>query len=159
MRDSCCLTLQDLRNKTTSPFIPTNPSSPFSSESFHSTLVATLVPPDPFHPYRLPILASYNEASMAPDLNSLPPSRSISGSPAMTRTLSNSGEAAALRGQSPSPSPRSASTSLQAAAAVNAGLQQEDSRRTYDYIFVSHLHVWRDCKSLPPITNSFSWIG
>ena len=46
-----------------------------------------------------------------------------------------------------------------AAAAVNAGLQQEDSRRTYDYIFVSHLHVWRDCKSLPPITNSFSWIG
>jgi hypothetical protein len=51
----------------------------------------------------------------------------------MTRTLSASGEApaaaAALRGQSPSPSPRSASTSLQAAAAVNAGLQQEDSRR------------------------------
>lgn len=44
----------------------------------------------------------------------------------MARTLSNSGEAAALRGQSPSPSPRSASTSLQAAAAVNAGLQQED---------------------------------
>ncbi|PQE28941.1 FAD dependent oxidoreductase protein [Rutstroemia sp. NJR-2017a BBW] len=58
---------------------------------------------------------------MAPDLNSLPPSRSLSGSPAMTRTLSASGEApaaaAALRGQSPSPSPRSASTSLQAAAA------------------------------------------
>jgi hypothetical protein len=52
----------------------------------------------------------------------------------MARTSSNSGEAAALRGQSPSPSPRSASTSLQAAAAVNAGLQQEDSiaRRTYD---------------------------
>ncbi|KAI9054689.1 hypothetical protein LZ554_001841 [Drepanopeziza brunnea f. sp. 'monogermtubi'] len=48
----------------------------------------------------------------------------------MARTLSNSGEAAALRGQSPSPSPRSASTSLQAAAAVNAGLQQEDSRRS-----------------------------
>jgi len=50
----------------------------------------------------------------------------------MTRTFSASGEApaaAALRGQSPSPSPRSASTSLQAAAAVNAGLQQEDSRR------------------------------
>ena len=54
---------------------------------------------------------------MAPDLNSLPPSRSIPGSPSM------------LRGQSPSPSPRSASTSLQAAAAVNAGLQHEDSRR------------------------------
>lgn len=64
---------------------------------------------------------------MAPDLNSLPPSRSLSGSQAMTQALSNSGEAAALRGQSPSPSPRSASTSLQAAAAVNAGLQQEDS--------------------------------
>lgn len=48
----------------------------------------------------------------------------------MTRTLSNSGaaELAALRGQTPSPSPRS--TSLQAAAAVNAGLQQEDSRRS-----------------------------
>ncbi|KAG4435666.1 hypothetical protein IFR05_008861 [Cadophora sp. M221] len=51
----------------------------------------------------------------------------------MARTLSSSGEtaaAAALRGQTPSPSPRSASTSLQAAAAVNAGLQQEDSRRS-----------------------------
>lgn len=69
---------------------------------------------------------------MAPDLNSLPPSRSISGSPIMTRTISNPGDAAsaALRGQSPSPSPRSASTSLQAAAAVNAGLQQEDTRRS-----------------------------
>lgn len=70
---------------------------------------------------------------MAPDLNSLPPSRSLSGSPAMTRTFSGSGEAtaaAALRGQTPSPSPRSAPTSLQAAAAVNAGLQQEDSRRS-----------------------------
>jgi hypothetical protein len=54
----------------------------------------------------------------------------------MARNLSNSGEAAALRGQSPSPSPRSASTSLQAAAAVNAGLQQEDqiARRTYDAV-------------------------
>ncbi|KAK0123352.1 hypothetical protein ONS96_010345 [Cadophora gregata f. sp. sojae] len=50
----------------------------------------------------------------------------------MARTLSSSGEsgAAALRGQTPSPSPRTASTSLQAAAAVNAGLQQEDSRRS-----------------------------
>lgn len=55
----------------------------------------------------------------------------------MARTLSSSGEtaaAAALRGQTPSPSPRSASTSLQAAAAVNAGLQQEDSRRMYDFL-------------------------
>lgn len=65
---------------------------------------------------------------MAPDLNSLPPSRSISaGSPNMTRSIPGSAEAAALRGQSPSPSPRSTSTSLQAAAAVNAGLQHEDS--------------------------------
>jgi hypothetical protein len=66
---------------------------------------------------------------MAPDLNSLPPSRSISGSPSMARAISNSGDGAALRGQSPSPLSRSTSTSLQAAAAVNAGLQQEDSRR------------------------------
>ncbi|TVY81770.1 hypothetical protein LSUE1_G004197 [Lachnellula suecica] len=62
---------------------------------------------------------------MAPDLNSLPPSRSTSS--AMSRAISNSGETRALRGQSPSPSPRSASSSLQAAATVNAGLQQEDS--------------------------------
>jgi hypothetical protein len=47
----------------------------------------------------------------------------------MARAISNSGDGAALRGQSPSPLSRSASTSLQAAAAVNAGLQQEDSRR------------------------------
>ncbi|TVY40539.1 hypothetical protein LSUB1_G002481 [Lachnellula subtilissima] len=65
---------------------------------------------------------------MAPDLNSLPASRSSSS--AMGRALSSSGESAALalRGQSPSPSPRSTSISLQATAAVNAGLQQEDSR-------------------------------
>jgi hypothetical protein len=47
----------------------------------------------------------------------------------MARAISNSGEGAALRGQSPSPLLRSTSTSLQAAAAVNAGLIQEDSRR------------------------------
>ncbi|KAF4625492.1 hypothetical protein G7Y89_g12675 [Cudoniella acicularis] len=47
----------------------------------------------------------------------------------MTRGTSSS-EASALRGQSPSPSPRSASTSLQAAAAVNAGLQHEGPRRS-----------------------------
>jgi len=37
---------------------------------------------------------------------------------------------AASRGQSPSPPPRSASISLHAAAAVNAGLQHEESRRS-----------------------------
>lgn len=69
---------------------------------------------------------------MAPDLNSLPPSRSSTTSPSMSRTTSNPGEHPAhanVRGQSPSPSPRSASNSLQAAAAVNAGLQQEENTR------------------------------
>jgi hypothetical protein len=48
----------------------------------------------------------------------------------MARALTTTTEAGvALRGQTPSPSPRSASISLQAAAAVNAGLQHEDSRR------------------------------
>lgn len=64
-----------------------------------------------------------------PDINSLPPSRSTS-----TRTIPpTSPEAMSIRGQTPSPSPRSTSgvavTSLQAAAAVNAGLQHEGSRR------------------------------
>ncbi|RFU35666.1 hypothetical protein B7463_g633, partial [Scytalidium lignicola] len=68
---------------------------------------------------------------MAPDLNSLPPSRSVTSSPAMTRTISQaSSDIAALRGQTPSPSSRRASVSLQAAASVNAGLQQEDARRS-----------------------------
>jgi len=67
---------------------------------------------------------------MAPDLNSLPPSRSPANSPSRARGQSHSVDAAALRGQSPSPVSRSASTSLQAAAAVNAGLQHEGSRRS-----------------------------
>ncbi|RDW79778.1 hypothetical protein BP6252_04416 [Coleophoma cylindrospora] len=64
-----------------------------------------------------------------PDLNSLPPSssRSIPSSPPMIRAMSSSAEGTAIRGQTPSP--RSTSTSLFAAAAVNAGLQHEDSRR------------------------------
>ncbi|KAI9640690.1 hypothetical protein NHQ30_010999 [Ciborinia camelliae] len=69
---------------------------------------------------------------MAPDLNSLPPSRSSTTSPSMSRATSNPSEYpahASVRGQSPSPSPRSASNSLQAAAAVNAGLQQEENSR------------------------------
>ncbi|KAL8853816.1 MAG: hypothetical protein Q9221_001287 [Calogaya cf. arnoldii] len=49
---------------------------------------------------------------MAPDLNSLPPSRS----PVNSR-------------QQP-PSPRSSSVSLAAAASINAGIQQQDSRRS-----------------------------
>lgn len=48
---------------------------------------------------------------MAPDLNSLPPSRS----PANNRQP---------------PSPRSSSVSLAAAASINAGIQQQDSRRS-----------------------------
>lgn len=64
---------------------------------------------------------------MAPDLNSLPPSRSGSGSPSMARAMASSGEVAALRGQSPSPLSRT--SSLQATAAVNAGLHQEERRR------------------------------
>ena len=59
-----------------------------------------------------------------PDLNSLPPSRHPNHT---NNTMSNHGDLYALRGQSPSPSPRAASTSLQAAAAVNAGLQSEQS--------------------------------
>ena len=58
----------------------------------------------------------------------------------MARAISNSAEATALRGQSPSPLSRSASTSLQAAAAVNAGLQQEDSRRASIHIHTLNLH-------------------
>jgi hypothetical protein len=98
---------------------------------------------------------------MAPDLNSLPPSRSLSGSPTMARTLSNSGEAAALRGQSPSPSPRSASTSLQAAAAVNAGLQQEDqiARRTYHLVPCRGSVKKERLLKIPISTDPFSWIG
>ncbi|KAG9249301.1 hypothetical protein BJ878DRAFT_1832 [Calycina marina] len=61
-----------------------------------------------------------------PDLNSLPPSRTV---PSAAHTSTGS-EEAALRGQSPSSLSRSTSTSLQAAAAVNAGLRHEGSRRS-----------------------------
>lgn len=80
-------------------------------------------------PHRVCVDPRY-KAIMAPDLNSLPPSRSVPASPGMTRTLSQaSSDIAGLRRQTPSPSSRRASVSLQAAASVNAGLQQEDSRR------------------------------
>lgn len=56
---------------------------------------------------------------MAPDLNSLPPSRS----PVYANGLD--------RRQPNSPSPRSSSVSLAAAATINAGMQQQqDSRRS-----------------------------
>jgi hypothetical protein len=61
---------------------------------------------------------------MAPDLNSLPPSRSSVAAAAATEA------SAALRGRTPSPSPRS-TISLQAAATVNAGLQLEGSTRSF----------------------------
>lgn len=54
---------------------------------------------------------------MAPDLNSLPPSRSPSGTPLQPRPTG-------------SPSPRSSSLSLAASATINAGIQNEDSRRS-----------------------------
>ena len=66
---------------------------------------------------------------MAPDLNSLPPSRSSSGSPLQSRTMGPTGNnPEALRRQTPSPSPRSSSVSLAAAATINAGINQEERR-------------------------------
>lgn len=65
---------------------------------------------------------------MAPDLNSLPPSRSPSGSPLQPRTHPSSAEGIYRR--SGSPSPRSSSLSLAASASINAGFQNEDSRRS-----------------------------
>ena len=64
---------------------------------------------------------------MAPDLNSLPPSRSGAGSPLQSRVLSNNPE---LPLRQTSPSPRSSSVSLAAAATINAGIQNQDSRRS-----------------------------
>ena len=57
---------------------------------------------------------------MAPDLNSLPPSRS----PVTNGSLESS------RRPPGSLSPRSSSVSLAAAATINAGIQQQDSRRS-----------------------------
>ena len=65
---------------------------------------------------------------MAPDLNSLPPSRSPSGSPLQPRPHPSSAEGIYRR--SGSPSPRSSSLSLAASASINAGFQNEDSRRS-----------------------------
>lgn len=69
---------------------------------------------------------------MAPDLNTLP----VSSRSNSTRTvpINTSPEVSIMRGQTPSPIQRSgstsiATTSLQAAAAVNAGLYHEESRR------------------------------
>ena len=65
---------------------------------------------------------------MAPDLNSLPPSRSQSGSPLQSRAVGANAETP--RHQTPSPSPRASSVSLAAAATINAGIQNQDSRRS-----------------------------
>lgn len=65
---------------------------------------------------------------MAPDLNSLPPSRSPSGSPLQPRAPTSSAEG--LHRPSGSPSPRSSTLSLAASASINAGFQNEDSRRS-----------------------------
>ncbi|MCJ1468535.1 hypothetical protein MMC07_007164 [Pseudocyphellaria aurata] len=54
---------------------------------------------------------------MAPDLNSLPPSRSPSGTPLQPRPTG-------------SPSPRSSSLSLAASATINAGIQNEEFHRS-----------------------------
>ncbi|KAA6408662.1 MAG: hypothetical protein FRX48_07744 [Lasallia pustulata] len=64
---------------------------------------------------------------MAPDLNSLPPSRSPSDAATQPR---NFGNPELLRRETPSPSPRSSSVSLAAAATINAGIQNQDSRRS-----------------------------
>lgn len=55
-----------------------------------------------------------------PDLNTLPPSRSTSGSPSQARVYQNPTES----------SSRSSSASLAAAAVTNAGLHNHDSRRS-----------------------------
>lgn len=70
---------------------------------------------------------------MAPDLNTLPAS-SRSNSTRNVPITTTSPDATTMRGQTPSPIQRSGSTSvtttsLQAAAAVNAGLYHEESRR------------------------------
>ncbi|TAQ91230.1 hypothetical protein B7494_g410 [Chlorociboria aeruginascens] len=93
---------------------------------FHADLPC-LLPGPSSSPDHDPIRVPYNTPPMAPDLNSLPPSRSVSVTSPMVRQATIDA-AGALRGQSPSPSLRSP-TSLQAAAAVNASLQHEDSRR------------------------------
>jgi len=68
----------------------------------------------------------------------------------MARAISSSGDGTALRGQTPSPLSRSASTSLQAAAAVNAGLQQEDSRRMDASIYLRvYMLTMQDLQAVP----------
>lgn len=66
---------------------------------------------------------------MPPDLNSLPPSRSPSGSPQHIRMPLTTSTIEALRNPSPSPS-HSPPRSLAAAATLNAGIQNEGSRRS-----------------------------
>lgn len=63
-----------------------------------------------------------------PDLNSLPPSRSSSGSPFHARIPTTNPEP--HYGPPSSSSPRSSSLSLAASATINAGIQNEDSRHS-----------------------------
>lgn len=72
---------------------------------------------------------------MAPDLNSLPPSRPLSnltigGGHPPSSSLSVNPIMEATRRHDPSPSPRSSSISLAAAATMNAGIQSQRSRRS-----------------------------
>ncbi len=62
-----------------------------------------------------------------PDLNSLPPSSASTGSPLQARH-SNSPDI--YPRPTASPSPRSSSVSLAAAATINAGIQNQDSRQS-----------------------------
>lgn len=69
---------------------------------------------------------------MAPDLNSLPSPVSQTQPRNMTSDVSNSATVGDVPpADSISPPPPSAATSLQAAATMNAGLQQEQSRRGF----------------------------
>ena len=61
-----------------------------------------------------------------PDLNSLPPSRP----PSVPQARLNGGISEPLPGQLGSPSPRGSSVSLAAAASINAGMQNQESRRS-----------------------------
>lgn len=62
-----------------------------------------------------------------PDLNSLPPSYAPSTS--QNRPYGNTGSAEGLQRTPSSSSPRSSSVSLAAAARINAGIQNEESRQ------------------------------
>ena len=81
----------------------------------------------PIFKTRVASLSQFSEPdTMAPDLNSLPPSRSPNNSPLHSRVRNSNTEA----DRHQTPSPRSSSVSLAAAASVNAGLQNRESRQS-----------------------------